>query len=147
MGELEVAGLLGDDGALMLGLQLGDQLGLEAAGLLGVQVTHLLRHIKEGGDGLVVTLLRSFLGNTSSSTDLNGELLALGVSNKLAGLLLNVLGGTRRLIDGSALLRALTIAHLLQWSVAFLYFFLKSLLLEGDLTFLLKVFLTHFLLS
>ena len=34
--ELEVAGLLGDDGALMLGLELGDELGLEPAGLLGV---------------------------------------------------------------------------------------------------------------
>ena len=131
----------------MLGLQLGDKLGLESACFLGVQVADFLWHIKEGSNGFVVALLWSFLRNASSSTDLNRELLALGVSNKLAGLLLNVLGGTRRLIDGSALLRALTIAHLLQWSVAFLYFFLKSLLLEGDLTFLLKVFLTHFLLS
>merc|ERR1719226_32489 len=85
--ELEVAGLLGDDGALVLGLQLGDELGLEPAGLLGVEVTHLLGDIQERGDNLVVALLRSGLADTASAADLNGELLALGVTNKLAGLL------------------------------------------------------------
>ena len=34
--ELEVANFLRDDGAFMLWLQLGNQLGLEPAGLLGI---------------------------------------------------------------------------------------------------------------
>merc|ERR1719220_2068390 len=86
--ELEVAGLLGDDGALVLRLELGDKLGLEPAGLLGVEVTHLLGDIQERGDNLVVALLRTRLADTAGAADLNGELLTLCVTNKLAGLLL-----------------------------------------------------------
>ena len=57
LAELECAGLLGDNGALVLGLQLGDQLGLQAAGLLGVQVTHLLGDINQRGQNLADTRL------------------------------------------------------------------------------------------
>jgi len=94
LAKLECAGLLGDNGALVLGLQLGDQLGLQTAGLLGVQVTHLLGDINKRGQHLVVAFLLPLLERASGTADLNGQLLTAGVSNKLAGLLLNVLGGT-----------------------------------------------------
>jgi hypothetical protein len=93
LGELETADLLGDGGALSNRVELGDKLGLETAGLLGVQVTGLLRDIDKRCDDLIVALLSSLLSNTASSTDLNGQLLAVGVSDKLARLLLNVFGG------------------------------------------------------
>jgi hypothetical protein len=145
--ELEVAGLLGDDGALMFGLEPGNQLSLEPAGLLGVQVTDLLRNIKERHNSLVMALLGSFLRCAPSTTYLNRELLASSVSNKLARLLLNVLGGARRFIDGSALLRTLSIADLFNGLVALLNGLVESLLFEGNLTDLLKVLLTHFFLG
>jgi len=147
LSELKVANLLGDGGALSSGLEPRDKLGLEAAGLLGVQVTGLLRDINKGCDDLIVALLFSLLSDTASTADLNGQLLTLGVSDKLARLLLNVLGGARRFVDSSALLRALTIANLLEWPVAFLDGLIESLLLEGDLTSLLEVLLANLLLS
>ena len=145
--ELEVAGLLGDDGALMLGLELGDKLGLEPAGLLGVEVAHLLGDVKERHNSLVVALLGTLLGDTAGAADLNGQLLTLRVTNKLAGLLLDVLGGARGLIEGPALLWSLPVADLLEGLVALLHGLVESLLLEGDLAGLLEILLTHFLLS
>ena len=145
--ELEVAGLLGDDGALVLRLELGDKLGLEPAGLLGVEVTHLLGDIKERHDSLVVALLGTLLGDTAGAANLNGELLTLCVTNKLAGLLLDVLGLARGLVDGPALLGSLAVADLLQGLVALLHGLVESLLLEGDLAGLLEILLTHFLLG
>jgi len=93
-GELEVAGLLGDHSTFVSWLQLRNKLGLEAAGLLWVQVTNLLWDVNKRSDGLVMALLWSLLSHTASSADLNGELFTLGVSDKLAWLLLNILGGT-----------------------------------------------------
>ena len=147
LAELQVAHLLRDCCAFMLRLQAGDQLGLETAGLLGVQVTDLLGDIKERGDGLVVALLWTLISGAASTTDLNRELLTLGVANKLARLLLNVPGGTGGLIDGPALLGALAVAVLDEGSVAFLHSLLVSLLLKGDLTGLLEVLLTHLFLG
>ncbi len=147
LGELEVASLLGDGGALVAGLQAGDQLGLEAAGLLGVQVTGLLRHINKRGDGLVMALLGSLLSNTASTADLDRELLTRGVANKLAGLLLNVASSTRGLIHSPALLGTLAITNLLQRPVALSHSLFSSLLLEGNLTTLLKVLLADLLLG
>ena len=95
VGELEVANFPWDGGALSNGVKLGDKFGLEAAGLLGVKITSLLGNINEGGDDLIMALLFSFLSDATSTADLNRELLTLGVSNKLARLLLNVLGGAR----------------------------------------------------
>jgi hypothetical protein len=95
VGELEVADFPGDGGALSDGVEFGDKLGLEAAGLLGVQVTGFLRDVNKGSDDLIVALLRSLLSDTASTADLDGKLLALGVSNKLTRLLLNILGGAR----------------------------------------------------
>ena len=92
--ELEIAYFLRDDGAFMLWLQLGDQLGLEPAGLLGIQVAHFLRDIKEGGDNLVMALFSTFLCNAPCTANFHRELLAAGVSHKLAWLLLHILGGT-----------------------------------------------------
>jgi hypothetical protein len=147
LGELKVADLLGNGGALSNRVQLGDKLGLETAGLLRVQITGFLGNINKGGNDLIVALLSSFLSDTASSADLNGKLLALGVSNKLTRLLLNVLGGAGRLIDSTALLGTLTIADLLNGLVTFLHGFIESLLLEGDLARLLKVFFADLLLS
>ena len=147
VGELEVADFPRDGGALSNWVELGDQLGLEAAGLLGVQVTGFLRNINKRGDDLIVALFGSFLSDAASTADLDGELLAVGVSNKLAGLLLNVLGGAGGLIDSAALLRTLSIADLLEGLVAFLHGLVESLLLEGDLAVLLEVLLANLLLS
>ncbi len=131
----------------MLGLQAGDQLSLEAASLLWVQVAHLLGDINQRGDALVVALLGTLISCAASTTDLNGQLLTAGVTNKLARLLLNVTGGTRGLIHGSALLRALTIADLGKRPVALLHTLFNSFLLERNLAGLLKVFFTDFLLG
>ena len=147
LAELEVAGLLGYNGALMNRFELGNKLGFKFADLLGVEVTHLLRDIHQRGNGLVMALFRSLFISTSSSADLNRQLLTGGVSNKLAGLLLNILGGTGGLIHGPTLLRSLAVAHLLHRPVALLHSLIEGLLLEGDLTGLLKVLLTHLLLS
>jgi len=146
-GELEVAGLLRNDSTFMGWLELGHKLGLEAAGLLGVQVANFLWDVNKGSDLFVVALLWALLGNTASSTNLNWELLALGVTNKLARLLLNVLGGTAGLIDSPAFLWTLSIADLFQRLVALLDSFIHSLLLEGDLAGLFKVLLADLLLS
>ena len=147
LGELKVADLLGDGGALSCWLEPWDKLGLEAAGLLGVQVASFLRDIDERSDDLIVALLCSLLSDAASTADLNWELLAVGVSNKLAGLLLNVPGGARGFVDSATLLGALAIANLLKGLVAFLHSLVESLLLEGDLAGLLKVFLANLLLS
>ncbi len=147
LGELEVAHLLGNDGALMLGLEAGHKLGLEAAGLLGVQVAHFLRNVHKRGNHLLVTLLRSFLSDTASTTNLNWQLFTTGVTNKLARLLLNITSGARRLIDSPALFRSLAIADLFQGLVALLHCFIEGLLLEGDLTGLLKVLFADLFLS
>ena len=53
--ELQIASFFGDHGAFVLGLQLWNQLGYEAAGLLGVEVTHLLRDIYKGLQNLKKT--------------------------------------------------------------------------------------------
>ena len=147
VGELEVANFPWDGGALSNGVKLGDKLGLEAAGLLGVQVASFLRDIDERSDDLIVALFGSLLSDAASTADLNWELLAVGVSNKLAGLLLNVLGGAGRFIESATLLGSLTIADLLEGLVAFLHGLIESLLLEGDLAVLLKVLLANLLLS
>merc|ERR1712055_476634 len=117
LGELEKARLLGDDGALVLGGQLGNQLCLQPAGFLGVQVTLLLRNVNKRGDGPVMALLRTFLKNTASSADLDRKLLTAGVPNELARLLLHVLGRARGLVHCLANLRALAVAHLLDGCV------------------------------
>ena len=127
-------------------LQLGHQLGDKAASLLGVEITHLLGRVHQGGDHLVVTLLGALLVGAARPAKLGGQLLALGVRHKLAGLLLHILGGARGLVHSLALLLALAIAHLLHWGVALLYRLVVGLLLESDGTDLLKVLLTHFLL-
>jgi len=128
LSEFELTGFFGNDGALWFRLQLGNKLGDEAASLLWVQVTGFFGNIYEGSDDLVV-------------------LLTLGITNKLAGLLLDVLGGARGFIDSAALLRTLAIANLFNGPVAFLHGLIESLLLEGDLTGLLEVLLTNLLLS
>ena len=147
LGELEDASLLGYDGALVLGTEAGHQLGHVSTSILGVEVAHLLWNINKGSDNFVMTLLLSLLKGTSSSTDLNGQLLTAGVSHKLARLLLNILGAAGALIHSPALLRSLAIAHFFNWFVAFLDSLIESLLLECDGAELFKVFLTDLLLT
>ena len=144
----------------MLWLQLGDQLGLEPAGLLGIQVAHFLRDIKEGGDNLVMALFSTFLCDAACTANFNRELLAAGVSDKLAWLLLHILSRTGGFINSPALLRALkytfrifflkpfyplylSITDFLDGSVALLHGLVVGLLLECDAALLLKVLLAN----
>ena len=142
-----MTGLLGHNGALVLGGQAWDKLGDELADLLGVQVTHLLGDINNTGDHLIVALLITLGKDTAGAANLNRELLTAGVSNELTGLLLNILGGTGRLVDGLANFLALTVAFLLHGLVALLDGLVESLLLEGNLTVLLKVLVADLFLG
>ena len=147
LAELQVTRLLRHDGALVLRCQLWHQLCHKSAGLLGVEVTLLLGHIHQCCHNLVMALLLSLLISAASSTNLNGKLLTGSVSNKLAGLLLHILGGAGGLVHSPALLRALTIADLLNGSIAFLHSFIEGFLFEGDGTSFLEVLLADLLLT
>jgi hypothetical protein len=72
--------------------------------------------------------------------------LLLGVADKLARLLLDVLGGAGALVDGLALLGAAAVADLLDGLVALLHGLVEGLLLEGDLARLFKVLLANLFL-
>ena len=147
LGEAEVTGLLGHDGALVLGAQLGHQLRHVATRLLGVEVTHLLGHVHRGGDHLLVALLGPLLVGAAGAADLDGQLLARGVAHELAGLLLHVLGGAGGLVHGAALLGSLAVTHLLHGSVALLHSLVEGFLFEGDGAGLLEVLLADLLLA
>ena len=145
--ELEQASFFRNGGAFGLGLQLGNQLGDELAGLLRVEVASFLGDVDEGGDDLVVALLGTLCGCASGSADLDRQLLAVGVADELARLLLDVLGRASALVDSLALLGAAAVAELFDRLVAFLHSLVEGLLLEGDLTSFLEVFFAHFLLG
>ena len=143
--ELENASLFGDNCALVFRGKFGHQLSYKLANLLWVQVTMLLGHVDKRGEDLIVALLDSFLKDTTSSTDLDRELLTAGVSNKLARLLLHILGCAGGLVDRPALLWTLTIAYFLHWSVTLSHCLIESLLFKRYGAFLLKDFIAHFL--
>ena len=147
LAELEDTGLLGYNGALVFRRETRHQLGHVSAGLLRVEITNLFWNINKRSCYFVMTLFWTFFIGAASSTDLHRQLLTAGVSYKLARLLLNILGAAAALIHCPALLRSLTIAHLLQRLVTLLNCLIESLLFEGDGTNLLKVLLTHLLLS
>ena len=94
-----------------------------------------------------MAFFRTLLVSAASSANLNGKLLTGSVTNKLARLLLHILGGTRGLVHSPALLGALAIALLLNGSVAFLHSLVHRFLLESDGALLLEVLLAHLLLS
>ena len=94
-----------------------------------------------------MALLWTFLENTTSSTDLNREFLTTSVTNKLAGLLLHILGCAGGLVDSLANFFSLSIANLLCWLVALPHCLVEGLLLEGDRTGLLKGLLADLLLG
>jgi len=146
-GKLEVASLLGDNSTLVLRSQTGDKLGDELADLLGVQVTHLLWNINNAGDHLLVALLISLSKHTSSSADLNRQLLTAGVSYILARLLLNILGCTGGLVDSLTNFLTLAVTFLGHGLVALLNGLIEGLLLESNLTGFLKVLIAHLLLG
>ena len=77
-------------GALLLRGQLGHQLGYVLARFARLHLAHLLGHVDQGVDLLVVALLRPLLSHTASSTDLHRKLLTGGVPHKLARALLDV---------------------------------------------------------
>jgi len=145
--ELEDTGLLGYNSALVFRGQFRNKLGHISAGLLRVEITNLFRNINKRSNHLVMTLFRTFFISAASSTDLHRQLLTAGVSYKLARLLLNILGAAAALIHCPALLRSLTIAHLLNRFVTLLHSLIECLLFEGDTAELLKVLLTHLLLT
>ena len=144
--ELEVAGFFRDDGTFRLWLQLGNKLGDEAASLLWVQVAGFFRDINKRSDDLVVAFFSSFTGGTARATNLNGQLFTVGVSDKLARLLFNVAGSAGTFVESFALLWTTSIADFFDWLVAFFDSLIECLLLESDLTSLLKVFLANLLL-
>ena len=90
--EPEAASLLWDYGALPLRVETRHQLGHQTAGLLGVEVAHLLRHVHQGVDLLLVALLRALLNYTACSTDLHWKLLTTCVPHKFSWSKLNVPG-------------------------------------------------------
>jgi len=145
--ELEDTRLFWNNRALVFWSQPRHKLVREFASFLWVQVAHFFGHINERGEDFIMALLWSFFENTTGSTDLNRELLTAGVSNKLARLLLHILGCAGRLVHSLANLGTLTVAHLLDRCVALPHCLVEGLLLEGDGTGLLKGLLTHLLLG
>merc|ERR1719431_1819523 len=131
----------------MLGAQLRNQLGLNLADLLRVEVTVFLRDINKGSQNLLVARLISFCKDTSSTTDLHGKLLTAGVSNKLSRLLLHILSATRGLIDSLTHFLSLAITLLGHWPVTMVHCLIKGLLFESNGTLLLKGLFTNFLLT
>ena len=107
-----MTGLLGHDRALMLGNQSRDQFSRKPTGFLWVEVADLLRDIHEAGDHLVVALLLSLLILAPGTADLDRELLALRVADKLTGRLLGVLGGAGTLVDRATLFRTFPVTNL-----------------------------------
>lgn len=94
-----------------------------------------------------MTFFLSLFGDTTGAANLDGNFLARCVADKFSGSLFDVTGGARRFVESTALLLSLTVANLLQRLVALLDSLRVGLLLEGDLTLLLKVLLADFLLS
>merc|ERR1719510_739692 len=94
-----------------------------------------------------MALLRALLKGAPCSTDLNWKLFTAGVPDKLAGLLLHILGGAGGLVHRPALLGSLTVAYLLNWLVALFHCLVVSLLLECDRALLFKILLAHPLLG
>ena len=93
-----------------------------------------------------MALLLALLIGAASPTDLNRQLLTAGLPDQLASrLLLRVLGRARGLVHRPALFGTLTVAHFLCGSVTLSHCLIESLLLEGDLTGLLKVFFANLL--
>ena len=147
LAEFYCAGLLGNRGALVLGSQLRDKSGGESAGLLGVEVTLLLRNINYRGCHFVVTLLNSLLKGTASSTDLHGKFLTGGVSHELTRLFLHILGAAGGLVHSLTDLLPLAVTDLLYRFVTFPHSLVESLLFEGDGASLLEVLLADLLLG
>jgi hypothetical protein len=146
LGELQITDLLWDCRAFRNWLQPRDQLSLESACLLRIQVTGFFGNINERCEDFVVAFFRTFIGYTSSAADFNGQLLTASISNKFTWLFFHVSGGASGLKQGTALLWALAIANLLQRTVTLLHSFIESLLFKGDLAGLLKVLITNFFL-
>ncbi len=94
-----------------------------------------------------MTLLCSLLEDTPGAADLNRQLLALGVADKLARCLFDVLCRAGGFVDGLADLLPLPVADLLRGLVALLNRLVEGLLLEGDLALLLEVLLADLLLG
>merc|ERR1712141_710279 len=86
-----------------------------------------------------MALFLTFLGYATGSANLNGQFFARGITNEFTRLLLDIFGGTSRLID--------SLTNIFALSIAVLDGFFNSLLFEGDLTSFFKVLFTDFFLS
>jgi len=93
-----------------------------------------------------MALFGSFICCAARSANLDGKLFTVGVTNKLTRLLLDVASGASTFVHSFALLGAIPVTNFLDGLVAFLDGLIESLLLEGDLTGLLKVLLADLLL-
>ena len=142
-----LAGFLWHSSTLMLWTKFRHKFCCESAGFLWVEITNFFRHIHKGYSDLIMTLLSSLFIGASSPTDLYWKLLTSCFSHKLSWLFLHILCGTRWLIDSSALLRALAITDLFNRLIALFDCLIESLLFEGYRAELLKVLLTHLLLT
>ena len=91
-------------GTLGFRLQFRDQFVLSVAGLLGNQIANFFRNFDDGDDLLVVALLLPLDDLATLTAQLDWQLLALRVSDKLSGLLLVVPRRAGRLEVGLALL-------------------------------------------
>ena len=120
---------------------------LKSASFLWVEIAYFLRNINKGGDHLLVTLLRSLLKGTASSTDLDGKFLTGGVSHELTRLLLHILGAAGGLVHSLTDLLPLAVTDLLYRFVTFPHSLVESLLFEGDGASLLEVLLADLLLG
>ena len=134
-----MASLLGNNSALVNRGKFWNKFGGKSAGFLRVQITNLFRNINRSSNYFVMTFLSTLLISASSSTDLYRKFLTSNVSNKFAWSFLNILGGAGRFVHRPTLLLALSVAHLLCGSVALPHSLVEGLLLESDLTGLLKV--------
>merc|ERR1719350_2652998 len=132
LAELQVTGLLGNNGALMFGCQLRYESCNKSAGFLRVEVTLFLRNINNRSNDFLMALFWPLLKGTTSSADLDRKLLTGGVSHELAGLLLHVLGLAGGLVHSPAFLGSLAVTNLLYRFVTFVYSLVESFLFEGD---------------
>ena len=71
LGELKGAGFLGDNSTLVLRLQLGNKLGDESTGFLGIQITNFFRNINKRDKNFIMAFFWSFFKCTTGSTNFN----------------------------------------------------------------------------
>ena len=114
--------------------------------LLRIEVADFLRNVDNSGKRGVVAFLLPLHIRASSSADFHRQLFAAGLPHKLPPrLLLRVLRGARRLVDGLANLGPAPVANFVDRLVALPHRLVERLLLESDGALLVKVLLANLL--